>query len=343
MLELVVGVVPMNKNTFENFFSQFVEDFGGEVLPELHTVPSADFLFRSDLVISELKTLEEDKTSDHAKKLQALAWDWQRRGLLPAFVGRVKISLPDLSEQCQREWLKILEPPIERLIRDANKQIRSTKEHLKLLVNKGLLLIANDGNFLHTDPKNFMILVSRVLRKKKDGKPRFPNIDGVCYFSYRVRTQAEGMPFWVSGVVAENDPAMSAFQRKLNTAWLAYLSKITQQPIAEIRKDAIDQHKLTLVRVEINSRIEGDKHVVSAQVFCQKDNCGKPINLVSDGPNTRQWVECAIHGVIGSFQNLDDYQKTIREVINRNAVARGLAGIEPDAQVRVIGGEQDVI
>jgi hypothetical protein len=332
----------MNKNTFQNLFSQFVTNFGGEVLPEVHTVRSADFLFRSDLVVSELKTLEEDKTSDHAKKLQALVWDWQRRGLFLAF-GTVKISLPDLSEQCQREWLKILEPPIEGLIRDANRQIRSTKEHLKLQGNKGLLLIANDGNFLHTDPRNFMILVSRVLKKKKDGKPRFPHIDGVCYFSYRVRTKAEGMPFWVSGIVAESDPAMSVFQRKLNSAWLAYLSKITQQPVMELRKDIIDQYGLTRVRVEINSRVEGGKHIVSAQVFCQKDNCGRPINLVSNGPDKLQWVECPIHGAIGSFKNFDEYEKTIRKVINRNAGERGLAGIEPDAQVRVIGGEQDVI
>jgi hypothetical protein len=325
----------VNKNTFENFFSQFVKHFGGEVLPEVHTIPSADFRFPSDLVVSELKTLEEDKTLDHAKKLQALAWGWQRRGIFVAF-GTVQINLSNLPEQCQREWLKILEPPIESLIRDANKQIRSTKEHLKLQGNKGLLLIANDGNFLHTDPMNFMILVSRVLKKKNDGKPRFPHIDGVCYFSYRVGTKDEGMPFWASGVVAESDPAMSAFQKKLSGAWLAYLSKITRQPIMELRKDTIDQLGLTRVRVEINSRIEGDQHIVSAQVFCQNDDCGKPINLVSDGRNTRQWVECPVHGAIGSFENLDEYQKTIRGVINRNAEERGLAGIESDAQVRVI-------
>ena len=104
----------------------------------------------------------------------------------------------------------------------------------------------------------------------------------------------------------------------------------------ELRKDTIDHLGLTRVRVEINSRIEGDQHIVSAQVFCQKDDCGKPINLVSDAPDTRQWVECPIHGAIGSFENLDEYEKTLRGVINRNAEERGLAGIEPDAQVRVI-------
>lgn len=313
MLELLWLGLFVNRNTFQNFFSRFVKHFGGDVLPEVHTVPFADFLFRHDLIVSELKTLEEDKTAEHARKLQALAKDWQRRGLFVAF-GTVKISLPNLPEQCQREWLKLLEPPIESLIRDANKQIRSTKDHLKIENHKGLLLIANDGNFLHTDPMNFMILVSRVLKKKKDGKARFPHIDGVCYFSYRVGTKDEGMPFWVSGIVAQSDPGMSAFQKKLSSGWLAYLSKALRQPIMEVAKGAVDQLGLTPVRVQINSWVEGDQHLISAQVFCQKNDCGKPITLVSDGPKTRQWVECPVHGAIGSFENLDEYEKTLREV-----------------------------
>ena len=320
---------PVNKNKFRHFFERFVTDFGGEVLAEVHSVPYADFLFRGNRIVSELKTLEEDKSLDHARKLQALAWNWLRRGLVMAF-GRFRISLPHLPQPCQREWLDILERPVEKLIRDANRQIRSTKAHLKLEGHKGLLLIANDGNFLHTDPTNYMILVSRVLKKRKDGKPRFPHIDGVCYFSYRVGTKDEGMLFWVSGIVAESDPMMSAFQKKMSSGWCAYLSKVTRQPVVEFSKNEIDQLGLTRVRVEISGRIEGDQHIVSVQVFCQKDGCGKAINLVSDGPDTRQWVECPVHGAIGSFENLAEYEKTLRDVVNRTTAQRGLQGIDPD-------------
>jgi hypothetical protein len=329
---------PVDKNKFRHFFERFVTDFGGEVLAEVHSVPYADFRFRGDQIVSELKTLEEDRSGDHARKLQALAWDWQRRGLVTAF-GTVQLSLPQLPQQCQREWLNVLEPPVEHLIRDANRQIRSTKEHLKLEGYKGLLLIANDGNFLHTDPTNYMILVSRVLKKRKDGKPRFPHIDGVCYFSYRVGTKDEGMPFWVSGIVAQSDPIMSAFQKKLSSGWFAYLAKVTRQPVMEFSKNEIDQLGLTRVRVEISGRIEGDQHIVSAQVFCQKDGCGKAINLVSDGPDTRQWVECPAHGAIGSFENLAEYEKTLRDVVNRTTAERALQGIDPDAvgQIRNAG------
>ena len=223
-------------------FERFVKDFGGEVLLEVNSVRYADFLFQSDKIVTEFKTLEEDKTLDHAKKIHDLAHDWRRRGLLYAF-GTVTLSLPELPKQCQDEWLDILKPPVENVIRDANRQIRSTKE---------------------------------------------------------------------------------------------YLRQVTQQPVFEISKDAFSELGLTRVRVEITSRLEGDQHIVTAQVFCQKDNCERPIELVSDGPNTRQWVECPFHGMIASFENLAEYEKTMRSVVIKTTAERGLQGIDPDAEGRVI-------
>src|ERR1700730_355045 len=57
---------------------------------------------------------------------------------------------------------------------------------------KGVMPIANDGNFLHTGPADYLNLVARVLQKRKpDDPPRFPHIDGVIYFSYRVPMRGE--------------------------------------------------------------------------------------------------------------------------------------------------------
>jgi len=324
----------VNRNKFRYFFERFVPACGGEVLAEVHSVPYADFLFRDDRVVSELKTLEEDKNTDHARKLQALTADWMRRGLILGF-GRFQISLPRLPQQCQREWLDILESPVEKLIRDANRQIRSTKQYLKLEDHKGLLLIANDGNCLHTDPVNYMILVSRVLQKKKDGKPRFPHIDGVVYFSYRIRSKNEGLPFWVPGTIANDDRMMSEFQAKLRNGWFAYLSKITRQPVMEVSSNPSAQADLARVRVQINGRIEEGQHAVSAEMFCLKNDCNKAINIVSEGPDTRHWNECPVHGAIGSFENFAEYEKTLRNFVNRVVTEKGLQGISPGATVRI--------
>ncbi|HET9406012.1 MAG TPA: hypothetical protein VFO39_02130 [Candidatus Sulfotelmatobacter sp.] len=299
----------------------------------------ADYLFSADRIVAELKTLEEDKSADHARKIHALSQDWLKRGLLIGF-GRFKISLPKLPPQCQREWLDILESPVENIIRDANAQIRSTKERLRLADHKGLLLIANDGNFLHTEPMNYMTLVARVLKKRKNGLPRFPHIDAVVYFSYRVASKEEGLPFWVPGITEQHDPEVSAFLDRLSNGWGAYLSKVTGRPFAQISRGEFGQRNLTRVRIEINSWIEGDQHMISTNILCQKDDCGQQIELVSDSPETLQWLVCPVHGAIGLFENRAEFEKTIREVVNRTAAQRGLAGIGPDAVLRYgeVGG-----
>ena len=312
-------------------FEQFVADFGGDVLPEVHSVRYADFLFRSDNIVSELKTLEEDKAAEHATKLQQLSRNWQKRGLVRGY-GNFRINLQQLPGECQREWLRLLEPPVENLIKNANRQIRSTKEHLKVEGHKGLLLIANDGNFLHDDPENYMILVSRVLKKRKDGKPRFPHVDGVIYFSYRIGSRRERTPFWASGTVRGSDPILSAFMQKLRTGWFAYVSKVTGQPVFEVPNNALGNPPFTPVRATITSSVTNGQQVISAEVFCQKDQCGEAITLVSDGPNTRQWVECPVHGVIGSFESAAEYEKTLRFTVNKIAKEKGLQGIDPNSQ-----------
>lgn len=210
---------------FEVTFREFVREFGGTILPE-GSEKSADFHFASDDIIAELKTLEQEVRQEHGKHIQALWHDWTRRRLVLGY-GTFQIALERLPAICQQEWLDILQPPVENIIRKANAQIRSTKESRNSPSSKGLLLIANEGNLLHTSPKDYMILVARVLSKlTQERQRRFPYIDGVVYFSYRIRTQREGLPFWIAGYTKQGgDPPMTTFQERLKLGWYSYLSK----------------------------------------------------------------------------------------------------------------------
>jgi hypothetical protein len=118
----------MHNGDFETIFRNFVQNFGGTILPE-GQAETADFLFPNDNVVAELKTLEVDARSDHGTRLQGLMDDWSRRGLVRIY-GRTTISMQKLNPACQREWLHILQPPVERIIRKANRQIRTTKHPL---------------------------------------------------------------------------------------------------------------------------------------------------------------------------------------------------------------------
>ncbi len=224
----------MLEGDFETHFRRFVQGCGGKLIPEADTA-RADFLFPKDNIVAELKTLRQDARREHAQKLQALANDWAKRGLIRAY-GRVVFSLQTMNPQCQREWLRILERPVENLIRKANRQIRSAKASLQRSTAKGLLIIANDGNLLHTAPTDYMILVSRVLRKKTPvGEKQFPDIHGVIYFSYRIPSRNEGVPFWISGDTdPKGDPQIQKFQKSLRMDWYAYVQKVTGQAVSEV-------------------------------------------------------------------------------------------------------------
>lgn len=222
-----------SKPDFEAVFARFIERIGGEILatgPE----ESADFVFRAEQIVVELKTLQRDPRDEHAKKLAALASTWNQRGHLRVY-GRTTISLRDMHPEVQREWLDLLETPIERIIRKAHRQIRSTKNRERLMDAKGLLLIVNDGNFLHTAPLEFMTIVARVLQQRTaQGERKFPHIRGIVYFSYRVLAAGEPNLFWVPGTLEPAaDADLQAFQNKLRIEWFAYFTRIIGRPITE--------------------------------------------------------------------------------------------------------------
>ena len=124
----------MLKNAFETAFREFVPEIGGQLIPTTPGVRSANFLFSEDDIIVELKTLLEDAQNEYNTKMQSLADDWQRRGLILAY-GTVRISLRELNPICRQEWLDA-QPPVENIVRDANRQIRSSKKTLGRTIGK---------------------------------------------------------------------------------------------------------------------------------------------------------------------------------------------------------------
>jgi hypothetical protein len=155
----------MKAFSLEEILAKFVKSVGGEVIAESNESRRADFLFQKQNIVAELKTLKEEARQEHARKLQTLVNDWLERRLLRIY-GRVAIGLQQVHPICQQEWLDILQPPVESIVKAANRQIRSTKKDLQLTSAKSLLLIANEGNLLYTTPADYLAVVSRVLKKK---------------------------------------------------------------------------------------------------------------------------------------------------------------------------------
>lgn len=132
-----------------------------------------------------------------------------------------------------RDFQRVLRGPIENIVKDANQQIRGTKEFLSLPDTHGIMLIFNAGNPLHAlAPQHYAELVGEVIQKSNDQVRRFPHIDGLIYFSFDVTTFDEQtqkhMPFWHPAQVrGDSVDGVKRFQQDLKVAWCSYVEQMT--------------------------------------------------------------------------------------------------------------------
>lgn len=122
----------------EPHWQEFVKLAGGELVAPLITrqkVQNADFIFRHDRVVIELKVLETEflDAPSVVSKIEA-AFDRNPNG-----------DPNDLAAPLGRELLKILRAPLQRIIKKANRQIRETKQELGLVGWRGIIVMVNDG------------------------------------------------------------------------------------------------------------------------------------------------------------------------------------------------------
>jgi hypothetical protein len=191
-------------------------------------------VFRDRNVVAELKRLVEDKSEDAdiQQKIAVRFRDWMNRGLVPVRYGRSKVESRDLPLECQRELMDIFAASVRRRILKANKQIKSTLSRVGMPDGKGLLIIANDGNFA-LDPEASLYVIGKVLGSQ------FRHINSIVYFTVNMfgrSSPADGLAMvWIHGA-RDRVPAVDYhFVDHLFDAWRAYLGRMTNQKI-ELQK-----------------------------------------------------------------------------------------------------------
>lgn len=225
-------------------FAQCVRKMGGLALDDtLEGHPknptNADYVFPKDNVVAELKCLEQDRNDSFEANGKALIRDWIRRGKIAAPKSG-SVLLADLPTALQREILKPVRNRLKVRFGIAGRQLKQTRLDHGLPDAKGLLLLANDGNFLY-EPDMMAHLAASILRS-----PDNSAIHSVIYFSADVKVAATPMKkasFWIpwsrgaSAVPAE-------FMDRIRDAWMAHLSVVTQAPVYEFPGDDIYSTRL---------------------------------------------------------------------------------------------------
>jgi hypothetical protein len=229
----------------EATFNEFVVDFGGTLvgglIPNAKEHPkNADYFFRDDDVIAELKSFEKDlfNVPEDVERIFKIIAKHRDSGAVSGYRGfRWAIGQDPIPVEYRRDMLSLARRSIEHAVRQANKQIRSTKQLLNKPDAKGIVLLANDGNhFSH--PAEAVMLICQVM----EAHFLDSDIDGFVYFTAntpaKVPDNARELNYWVPVYRLEHDP-LSNFVNRLGEGWGEFYAKTIGQQVPRFQTDDV--------------------------------------------------------------------------------------------------------
>lgn len=187
--------------TIEAEVGEIVKIAGGtcldETLASARSFSNADYHFKNFNLVAELKSLNDDtlKSKTHSAKYD----DFLLR-LADTSSSDHQATLVEFTA-----WVtKALSKTIGDHIKKANKQIRETKEYLKVNDAGGVLFLVIDGN-LSAHPHLVLDIAKGLLRPRykgiaPDNSARYRSIDGVFLFSVNTMASAPA-------IIGFDDPA----------------------------------------------------------------------------------------------------------------------------------------
>ncbi len=235
----------------ETAFGDFVEEFGGEIIHKsLSANPSdnADYLFRDESVIAELKVLRKNflGSNDDEDKMFKLYQKWERAGLIDLNrLLRIRRKEERLPDECKRDLGDLIKEPIEGIIKKANKQIRESKKYFGLPDAKGLLLLANDGSYA-LGYETMSWLLQRILFAGL-----FSSIDEIVYFTVNLNLHKPGTnsygPIWQHFKREGMGRTSQGFQQNLRDGWFEFFGRIVGQSMVKFEISGDDARQLRFI------------------------------------------------------------------------------------------------
>jgi hypothetical protein len=216
-------------------FESFVESIGGTVSDKLASLSNgqrpknADYIFVDAGVIAELKCLEEDHENkpEFVEKRQALVDKWERDGLVQPHQVRVPyIQVKDFPQPCHDDLMKLYGQCVKSHLRSANQQIRESKASHNLPSAKGLLLLANDGNY-SIEPEH----MRQILANHLNGG-NYPHIDTVLFFTVNMAVKVPDddviSRLWIYFYRETPEQGVPVpFMDEMGFAWASFFKELT--------------------------------------------------------------------------------------------------------------------
>jgi hypothetical protein len=194
---------------------------------EQQAAKKADVFFEGRTIIAEVKLL----ATDTAPKVEAILAPYRDTEHWPVFYGQWPISkilahLPD-REKLHRKIYDEVTTSVANLVRDANRQIRQTKESFALPDARGVLIVLNDTIDI-LSPEVIAHKVAESLNKRTSTRAiRFPEIGDswlLCEtHSTPVTPALKGLLSVVlDHPLVKDDGTLERFVDSLQQRWAAY-------------------------------------------------------------------------------------------------------------------------
>lgn len=199
-------------------FADFVERYGGEVCDNTRQTSAiqkqmADYVFRRANVVAELKCLEVDpfsSRSDTARPVEELIKaGMSEKDILDWSLGKLK-----LPEEVVWKMATAFRRRIEKITRKAEKQIESTKQSHDMTNARGLLLIANDNNYLFSHPQKLELISDVFARHFEESC-----ITGFVFFSPNV-------PMRIPNSLREWHPWTPLYSKRADGRFVAFVNDL---------------------------------------------------------------------------------------------------------------------
>ena len=212
----------------EQIWRDFVRFIGGTViedfLPQPRQFQNADFSFLENSIFAELKEIETEFS-------KAPAFFREYEALLSKLISENPEWRPALfggqnhyPSWFNTEFIRLFRPPLLRILKKANRQLRETKSHFGINSPTGILLLVNDG-FTTIGPDLIRALISDILLHT------YSSIDCFIYLTVNRYIKIEGyeepMLVWVPTYSCRASDALVHFVDDLGRKWHDFLETNT--------------------------------------------------------------------------------------------------------------------
>jgi hypothetical protein len=200
----------------EPHWNTFIQEIGGQLVAPLIKRPqikNADYIFRSEKVIAELKIFETEfsHTPEMLRKIEPIIDKYEH---IKSNSDIIKLNRAIIDE---------LKAPLRRIINKANRQIKETKTEINCIDYYGLIICVNDG-FKNVPPDIIMYMLGSILNGGY-----FSNTQSIVYLTnhyIEIPSNPYAVLYW-SAVYKNNAPdEIVAFVDDLGRKWHDFTEKL---------------------------------------------------------------------------------------------------------------------